>query len=223
MKERYSRNIPAISEIDMNKLMNSHVLVVGCGGLGGYIIEYLARLGIGSITAVDGDVFSESNLNRQILSTCKNIGLSKADAAKERVVAINPDMEIIAVPEFFTENNADKLLKDIDIVIDALDNIESRFLLEDAAERVGVPIVHGAIDGWNIQAMLIKPGSRLLHQMYTDKNTSSKTALSFTPAICAGIQVSTAVSYLCDGESPLDGGLFISSIKDLESNIINLK
>ena len=83
MKERYSRNIPAVSEEDMNKLRQSRVLVAGCGGLGGFIIEYLARMGVGAVTAVDGDVFCESNLNRQILSTADNMGTNKAQAAAD--------------------------------------------------------------------------------------------------------------------------------------------
>ena len=88
IKARHSRNIPALSEADMEKLTGSKVLVVGCGGLGGNIIEYLARAGVGALKVVDGDVFEESNLNRQILSTSENIGKKKALAAAERVRAV---------------------------------------------------------------------------------------------------------------------------------------
>ena len=94
IRERHSRNIPALSVEDMEKLSRSTVLVVGCGGLGGNIIEHLARAGVGSIIAVDGDVFEESNLNRQILSTAENIGTSKALAAAGRVHAIDPAVSI---------------------------------------------------------------------------------------------------------------------------------
>ena len=85
LRERHSRNIPSLSIEEMEKLAESRVLVVGCGGLGGNIIEHLTRAGVGSLTVVDGDVFEESNLNRQLLSTSENLGQKKAAAAAERV------------------------------------------------------------------------------------------------------------------------------------------
>ena len=93
MEERYSRNIPAVSAEDMETLRQSRILVAGCGGLGGFIIEYLARIGVGSLTVADGDTFCLSNLNRQILSTAGNIGRNKALAAADRVREINASME----------------------------------------------------------------------------------------------------------------------------------
>ena len=138
MDERHIRNIPALSEADMEILQTSHVLVVGCGGLGGNVIEQLARLGLGHLTVVDGDVFEESNLNRQLLCTTANIGEIKALAAAERVSLIDPDIEVRPVPEFITKENAAALMADADIVIDALDSISSRLVLEDAAAEAGL-------------------------------------------------------------------------------------
>lgn len=216
MKERYSRNIPAVSEEDMNKLRQSRVLVAGCGGLGGFIIEYLARMGVGAVTAVDGDVFCESNLNRQILSTADNMGTNKAQAAADRVRAINPDVNVRAVPEFLTEKNAAILMADADIVMDALDNVKSRHILEDAAAEAGLAIVHGAICGWDLQVMLAEPGAGMLHALYPEgSSAASKTSLPFTPAACAALQVSMAVRYLCGRASDHDRELLIGSLKDL--------
>ena len=223
MEERYSRNIPAVSTEDMDKIRKSKVLVAGCGGLGGFIIEYLARMGVGSIVAVDGDTFCESNLNRQILSTVNNLGKSKAMAAEERVLEINPDVDVTAVPEFFTEENAARLLAGVDLIMDALDNVASRHVLEDAAARAGLVIVHGAICGWDLQIMLAEPGKGMLHQMYPAGSLpGSKTSLPFTPAACAALQTSMAVRYLCGRQTDHDRDLFIGSLKDLSFESVHI-
>ena len=216
MEDRYSRNIPAVSPEDMEKLRQSSVLVVGCGGLGGFIIEYLARMGVGAITAVDGDVFCESNLNRQLLSRTDNMGENKAIAAAQRVRIINPDVRVNAVPEFLTKENAAGLMADADIVMDALDNVRARYLLEDAAAHAGLAIIHGAICGWDLQVMLARPGAGMIHQLYPEGSSpGTKTSLPFTPAACAALQVSMAVRYLCGYVSDRDSDLFIGSLKDL--------
>ena len=222
MKERYSRNIPAVSEEDMEKLRKSRVFVAGCGGLGGFIIEYLARMGVGAITAADGDDFSESNLNRQILSTADSMGKNKAQAAAERVRQINPDVIMRAVPEFLTKENAAVLLADADVVMDALDNVESRLILEDAASKAGLAIVHGAILGWDLQVMLVQPGTGMLHNLYPEGSaTGSKTSLPFTPAACAAFQASMAVRYLCGYTEEKDQDLLVGSLRDLSFETIH--
>lgn len=224
IKARHSRNIPALSEMDMEKLAASSVLVVGCGGLGGNIIEYLTRAGVGALTVVDGDVFEESNLNRQILSTSENIGQKKALAAAERIKAIDPDVKVTAVCDFLTKDNASELMSGVDLVVDALDNASARLVLEDAASEAGLAIVHGAICGWDLQAMLVPPGSGLLHQMYPEGYTpASKTSLPVTPAVCAAIEASVAIRYLCGLENPLEMSLLIGSLSDMSFDMIRFK
>ena len=215
MEERYSRNIPAVSPEDMEKLGKSRVLVAGCGGLGGFIIEYLARMGIGAITAVDGDLFCESNLNRQLLSRADNMGKNKALAAAERVKAVNPHVNVRAVPKFLTEENAGELLADADLVLDALDNVGARYILEDAAAKAGLAVVHGAICGWDFQVMLVEPGSGKIRQLYPEgASAASKTSLPFTPAACAAFQASMAVRYLCGRTTEQDRDLLTGSLRD---------
>lgn len=222
IRERHSRNIPALSVSDMEKLASSRVLIVGCGGLGGNIIEYLARAGVGALTVVDGDVFEESNLNRQILSTAENIGKKKALAAADRVRSVDPEIKVKAVCEFLTKENASALMADADLVVDALDNASARLILEDAASEAGLHTVHGAICGWDLQAMLVPPGSGLLHQMYPEGYTpASKTSLPMTPAICAAIEASTAIRFLCGLDCPLDRSLLVGSIADMSFDIIH--
>ena len=222
MEERYSRNVPAVSADDMDTLRRSRVLVVGCGGLGGFIIEYLARMGVGSLTVVDGDAFCPSNLNRQILSTVNNMGVNKAQAAADRVREINPDVTVRAVPEFLTKENATGLMADVDLVMDALDNAGARFILEDAATEAGLAIVHGAICGWDLQVMLVPAGSRRLHQLYPANYTpGSKTSLPFTPAACAAMQAAVAVRYLCGQTRESDRDLLVGSLRDLSFESIH--
>ena len=96
MLARYERNIPALTEAECALLRNKRVLVVGCGGLGGHLIEFLARVGIGSVRVVDGDVFEPSNLNRQLLSEVPLLGVSKAKAAADRIARVNPDVALEA-------------------------------------------------------------------------------------------------------------------------------
>ena len=207
----------------MNRLINSRVLVAGCGGLGGNVIEHLARIGIGSLTVIDGDVFTESNLNRQLLCTAENIGKSKALAAAERVRLIDPSISVTAVCEYLTEANAPALLAAADIVIDCLDSIESRLMLEGAASDAGLYMVHGAISGWDLQAMLVPPGSGLLRSLYEDMpEDETKTSLSFTAAACAALEVSLAVRYLCGLELPTDGTLCAGSLRDLRFGSVDL-
>ena len=223
MDERHIRNIPALSEADMEILQTSHVLVVGCGGLGGNVIEQLARLGLGHLTVVDGDVFEESNLNRQLLCTTANIGESKGLAAAERVSLIDPDIEVRPVPEFITKENAAALMADADIVIDALDSISSRLVLEDAAAEAGLYLVHGGISGWDLQAMIVPPGSGLLHAIYEGlPEDKTKTSLAMTPAACASIEVSLAISCLCGRASDLESKLITGSLRDMHFDTLNM-
>lgn len=226
MDKRYERNIPAISETEQAGLASKKVLVIGCGGLGGYILEYLARLGVGHITAVDGDVFEVSNLNRQLNSTPELIGYRKAAAAVRRIKIIAPGIDILPVEAFFGEENADRLIRNQDLVIDALDNIPSRFLMEDACERQKVTFIHGAILGWNMQVTVGRPGSRVLHRIYgpdtvsTCSDAVSKTSLPMTPAACAAVQAAEAVKILTGHEPSLCGRLLLFNLETMEQIII---
>ncbi|MGE4277068.1 MAG: ThiF family adenylyltransferase [Lawsonibacter sp.] len=223
MEARYQRNIPAISEAEQEVLGQKHVLIVGCGGLGGYLVEYMTRMGVGGITAVDGDVFDESNLNRQLLSSVPQLGCSKAFAAKERAQGINPAVAFQAVREFFNRENADALVQGHDLVLDALDNIPARWLLEDVCTRQSVPVVHGAIHGWSAQVLVVEPGSGLLHRLYPkDVPSIDKSSLPFTPPFCAALQAAEAVKLLCGRSTELSGKLLLADLLSLDWNILDL-
>lgn len=197
MEARYVRNLPALTEAECLILRTKRVLVVGCGGLGGHIIDQLARIGIGSLRVVDGDVFEASNLNRQLLSEVPLLGVSKVKAAAERISRVNPDIQVEAVEAFLIQANAVGLLEGCDVAIDALDNIPSRKILACACEEAGIPYIYGAIQGWIAQMAVSMPGDKLIGKLFPEEvQIRDKSALSFTPALCASMQVCACIKLL---------------------------
>ena len=197
MNPRYERNVPALSEEECNILLGKRVLVVGCGGLGGHLIDMLARIGVGMLRVVDGDVFEPSNLNRQLLSEVPLLGVSKAKAAAAKISRVNPEISVEAVDSFLTEKNVRRLLLFCDVVLDGLDNIESRRILAKECERAGIPYIYGAVNGWVAQAAISMPGDHLVEKLYPEGSVlKNKSVLSFTPALCASMQVSLCVKLL---------------------------
>ena len=197
MQPRYARNIPALTREECLLLQSKRVLVVGCGGLGGHIIDQLCRIGVGTLRVCDGDVFEPSNLNRQLLSRVPLLGVSKARAAAEHIAAVNPDVTVEAAEEFMTQQNVHSLIADCDIVLDALDNIPGRRLLAAACGEAGIPYVYGAIQGWVAQAAISMPGQDLIGRLFPQEvEIRDKSVLSFTPAMCASMQVSLCVRLL---------------------------
>lgn len=199
-KKRYNRNIGTITIEENYKLSVSKVCIIGCGGLGGHIIEGLARIGTGFITAVDGDVFDETNLNRQLLSSQINLGKSKAQEAKNRISKINSSVQVTPLDVFLTEENASDIVAGHDAVVDAMDNINGRKILEKACEIQKIPLVHGAIAGWHGQATVIYPGDKTFSLLYPDdenKGVELETGNpSFTPAVVAAIEVAETIKVI---------------------------
>lgn len=197
MNPRYERNVPALTEAECEALGQKRVLVVGCGGIGGYLIDMLARVGVGGLKVVDGDVFEPSNLNRQLLSDDAMLGESKAKAAAAWVSRVNPEVDVEAAAEDMTRDNVHRLLAGCDAVLDGLDNMESRRVLTNACAQAGIPYIYGAVDGWVAQAGISMPGDHLI-DILCPEGTAEKSGsvLSFTPALCAGIQVSLCVKWL---------------------------
>lgn len=221
MNKRYLRNLPAISESEQKILRTKRVAVIGCGGLGGYIIEVLARVGVGHITAFDGDVFDETNLNRQILATEKTIGKSKVLSAKLRAEEVDPNIDFTAIEKYFDENDA-AILENCDIVLDALDSPDARLTLEKVCARFGKTIVHGAIAQSTVQVCIVPAGSGILKNLYKNAGDTPKTALSFVPPICAAIQCAEAVKILLGKTPALLGKLLIYDMENYETQVITL-
>lgn len=141
----FSRNIGVISTEEQEKLKNGHVTVVGSGGVGGIALIQLARMGVGAIHVIDRDVFEPSNLNRQMLSSISRLNKSKAQSAKEILEDINPQIQIKVTELFITEENAEELLSNTDVIIDATDNLVARVIIHRTAARLGIPSIWIAV------------------------------------------------------------------------------
>lgn len=198
---RYQRNQQMISTAQQFQLFQSKVAVIGCGGLGGYILEELARLGVGQIVAIDPDVFEEHNLNRQLLSSIELLGTAKVDAAVLRLAAINPAVTVSPVKAAFDSEHGQDMLDAVDLVIDAVDNIPTRLALAEICHQMNVPLVHGAIAGWFGQVVTVYPGEDTMQKLYAKwaggKGIEAKLGNpSFTPAVAASLQVAEACKLL---------------------------
>jgi molybdopterin/thiamine biosynthesis adenylyltransferase len=198
---RYQRNQQMISTAQQLQLLRSTVAVVGAGGLGGYILEELARLGVGQIIVLDDDVFEEHNLNRQLLSAPAKLGRVKVEVAAERLAEINPAVTVRAVRARCDKAQGATLLTGADCVVDAVDNVSSRLELEEVCEGLSVPLVHGAIGGWYGHVMTIFPGERSLAKLY--RHWSGGKGIeqqlgnpAFTPAVVASFQVAEVCKIL---------------------------
>jgi molybdopterin/thiamine biosynthesis adenylyltransferase len=173
---RYLRNREAISLGEQLRLLTSRVAVIGAGGLGGHVILLLARLGIGTLVVVDYDVFDETNLNRQALSNMETLGKSKSEVAVRTVRSINPGVRVIPNTVKLDSSNASDILTGSDVAVDALDNVPDRFVLERTTKKLGIPLVHGALAGFEGQIMTIFPDDPGLQHLYRDGGASEDKA-----------------------------------------------
>lgn len=157
--ERYDRQIMIFGEEGQEKLKGAKVAVVGVGGLGSPVAYYLAAAGIGTVLLIDEQTPELSNLNRQILHWEEDVGRrSKPESAKWKLERFNSDIKIEAYTGRLTAENIDEVLKDVDIVVDCLDNFQTRYLLDEYVHRKRIPLVHGAVEGMHGQVTTIVPG-----------------------------------------------------------------
>ena len=217
-EHRYDRNRAALSAEECAALARARVLVVGCGGLGGSVIEALARIGVGYLRVVDGDVFEESNLNRQLLCTEAALGRPKAEVAAERIAAVNGEVQVEAVATFLNEGNAAELIDGMDCVVDCLDNLEARFWLAHACQQAGVPLVYGAIAGWFGQVCTVYPGDVSFADIYGDPFGESQHKklgnLAFTAYAIASVQAAECVKVLLGRQGQLRNRLLMIDLLD---------
>ncbi len=218
-KWRYDRNFNTFSPGDQEKLAAATVVIIGLGGLGGGVCEMLARVGIGKLILVDGDVFEASNLNRQILSEERLMGVPKAEAARDRVRAVNSDVEVIHRIEFLDENTLYETIKGSDVVMDCLDSIDTRFKLQDAAKKAGVPLVSGAIAGVTGQVTTIFPEDKGYALIYGEKSrkqgkgVETKTGnIAYCALFTAALQSSECVKILLNRGDILRNKLLIAEL-----------
>ena len=201
--ERYQRNLGVISPSEQAKLLQSKVVIIGAGGLGGTVLELLTRMGIGKLIIADKDIIVDSNLNRQILSTETNLGQRKTEVAVKKVKEINSSVEIIGHSVFINSDNVKKIIEGAEVVVDALDNLPTRFVLQKACRDLKIPLVHGAIAGFNGQLTTIFPEDKGLELIYgSDKDLpehGSEVTLgapTVTPALIASLEAQEVAKIL---------------------------
>lgn len=224
---RYSRNVAALTEEECAQLATKHVAIVGCGGLGGLVIEALARIGVGYLRVIDGDVFEESNLNRQLLCTEAAIGREKAIVAAERVSDVNSAVSAEPIVAFLAEGNAAELLAGMDCVIDCLDNLEARFWMAHACQKLGIPVVYGAIAGWFGQVCTVHPGDASFVSIYGEPFGESQHKklgnLPFTAYSISAIQAAEAVKVVLGRSGQIRNRLLMVDLLDGSVDDVELR
>ncbi len=199
--ERYDRQImiKGFGEEGQEKLKRAKVIIAGGGGLGSPSSIYLAAAGIGMIRIVDNDKIELSNLNRQVLHWDKDIGRRKVISATEKLKELNPEVEIEAIEEMITEANVSQLVADCDLIVDAMDNLPTRYLLNKAALEKDIPFFHGAVYGFEGRTMTIIPGkTACLECAYHGATTPKEKfpVIGVTPAIIGCIQATEVIKYI---------------------------
>ncbi|MGM0651845.1 MAG: HesA/MoeB/ThiF family protein [Bacillota bacterium] len=225
--ERYQRNIGTVGIEGQIKLLKATVGVAGAGGLGGCVLELLARMGVGRLLIIDDDVFADSNLNRQMLAHEKNLDRPKAGAAEKRISEVNGAVAVKAYCRRGNSSNLTQLFEDCDLVIDCLDNLSSRYDLAEACHKLEILMIHGAIAGFLGQMAVIRPGKPLLESIYGYRSgkASEKGAEitlgnpATTPAMLASWQANEAVKVLTGLEGVLPDNIML--IIDMQSGSLN--
>ncbi len=231
-RDRYSRNIVLefIGFTGQKKLKGSKVLIVGVGGIGCYAALLFAQMGVGTIRLVDMDIVEVSNLQRQGLYNMELLNYPKVEAAKIQLTKLNPEISIETLPYFLDETNVMKILEDINVVIDGLDSMEPRYILNKACHKLGIPYVFGAaIETYGNVSTIIPGKTACLECFYgniIDETLPSCGQVGVfppVPSLVANIEVSEAVRILLGKAPQLAGTLLVIDASDLSFEKVYLQ
>lgn len=220
-RRRYHRNIlvPQVGAAGQERIRAARVLVVGAGGLGSSAALHLVAAGVGRLGIVDPDAVETSNLQRQILHRTADVGRAKTDSARETLTAINPDVEVLALPLRLTGANAPQVLRGWDVVVDGTDNFPARYLLGDACALLGIPLVHGAVLRTHGQVTVFDaahgPCYRCLHPDPPPGRAPSCAevgVLGVLPGIIGSMQAAEALKLVIGGAHPLIGRVLVLDV-----------
>lgn len=219
--ERYDRQlrVPEIGVDGQVRLKRSTVLVVGVGGLGGVAAMYLAAAGVGRIRLVEDGVLELSNLNRQLPYSERDLGCSKVDLAARRLRSINSEIVVEALQLRLSVDNVSELLKDVDVVVDGLDNFETRFLLNEACVQAGVPFVHAAVYGFEGRLMTIIPGKGPCLRCLIPQTPTVEEVIPVVgpvPGAIGSLEALETIKIMTGAGKPLVGKLLVFNGLDLE-------
>jgi sulfur-carrier protein adenylyltransferase/sulfurtransferase len=231
---RYARHLilPEVGGAGQRKLLNSSVLLLGAGGLGSPAAMYLAAAGVGRIGMVDFDVVDASNLQRQILHGHDDIGRSKADSAADTLHNLNPDVQVDAIKEHVNSENALQIFKPYDVIIDGTDNFPVRYLVNDACQFMGKPLVYGSIYQFEGQATVFMPGQetpcyRCLFPSPPPPGTVPSCAeggvFGVLPGVIGSIQATEAIKLITGEGDTLEGRLLLYDALHMEFQEVKIR
>lgn len=209
---RFKRNRGTLTTAGQSMLLRGHAAVIGCGGLGGHVIPLLARFGVGTLTVCDNDNFEESNLNRQAFCREDRLGLNKALAAQEDIRLTASHVTTHIHTETITRATVDAAIKDAHVVIDCLDNYETRHVIEQAAARRGVPFIHGAVAGHEGFVFFCgesgadRNGLARLYPSGMDSGAENPLGIPPATPIAAGLLQALLAVRVLTGHAPANGG-----------------
>lgn len=231
-RERYSRQIllQNFGEKGQEKIIRSKCLVVGLGGLGSVISLYLTAAGVGTIGLMDNDIVSISNLQRQILYREKQTGQAKAVVAAQNLKELNSNCIFKSYDCFLNEENAEKIIAEYDLVMDATDNFKARYLIDEMCSRLGKPFVYCSISETSGQVSFFEPGvgKASYRSLFPDKDklneqeNISKAVIGTLPALAASIATNEAIRYLVSGKSELRDKLLCFDLATNDFQIFEL-
>jgi molybdopterin/thiamine biosynthesis adenylyltransferase len=214
----FSRQIPLIKRECQDKLKKSSVFIAGIGGLGSYVSEQLVRIGIGKIYICDFDRIDKSNIHRQILYDLNDTGKFKVDVAKEKLSKIGMDCEIIAIRDKINENFK---IRDADVIVDCLDNAESKIILSKLGKRKNIYFVHGGVSGYFGQITVIK--NKTLNEIMEFGDNEEKEILPTVVSSVASIQTNETLKILCSKENILLNKIMFVDMLNYDFSIVEVK
>lgn len=222
--ERYLRNRDGLDPAGQARLLRSLAVVCGLGGLGGYVLETLCRMGVGRIRAADGDAFEASNLNRQLLADGNTLGRSKAEAALARAQLANPAVELAAETAFWDREAMAAALRGADVAVDALGGLDDRPALARAAAEAGVPLVTAAVAGASGWVATVLPGAPGPADLFGSGPAAEDVLGSPAPsvAVAANLQCAEALRILGGRAPALAGALLVFDLDDMTFETVRL-
>lgn len=232
-RRRYSRHlvIPEVGEAGQLALLGAKVLMIGAGGLGSPSSLYLAAAGVGTIGIIDDDVVDASNLQRQVIHNTERIGVPKAESARMTLTALNPDVEVVQYRERLTSGNIDEIIAGYDVVVDGTDNFPTRYLLNDASVKHGIPVVHASIFRFEGQLTVFKPHEGPCYRCLFPEPPPVELApscaeggvLGVLPGIMGTLQATEALKLLLGIGEPLVGRLLLADALDMSFHEVSLR
>lgn len=222
---RYQRNFKLLTIEEQLKLESSTVAIVGCGGIGGYLAEEFARLGVGHLILIDGDRIEESNLNRQLFALEENLGELKVEAAQNRLFKVNSSIKVDTYAQWFTDATGAFMLKGVNLVCDALDNGQTRVELERVCHDINIPLVLAAIGGWYGLLGVSFPGDFIAPKLFKkEKGIEEQLGNpAFAPAVIASLAAAEAVKVLIGKSTTLRNVFLYIDLLNMDFYKVNCK